>query len=85
MPYHDTIPAVLQDGRPAPTRQTISQEQRLLVEDGLLKFWRAFHQVLELGAEGGYIFAPAHAVPGDVPVENLVAFIEEVKRSAVAA
>jgi uroporphyrinogen decarboxylase len=35
-------------------------------------------RLLELGAEGGYIFAPAHAVPGDAPVENLVAFIEEV-------
>jgi uroporphyrinogen decarboxylase len=35
-------------------------------------------RLLELGAEGGYIFAPAHAVPGDAPVENLVAMIEEV-------
>ena len=31
-----------------------------------------------LGAPGGYIFAPAHSVPGDVPVENLVAMIETV-------
>jgi uroporphyrinogen decarboxylase len=36
-------------------------------------------RLLELGAPGGYIFAPAHAVPGDAPVENLVAMIEEVR------
>ena len=35
--------------------------------------------LLRLGAEGGYIFSPAHAVEGDVPVENMVAFIERVK------
>ena len=32
--------------------------------------------LLELGREGGYIFAPAHAVEGDVPLENMLAFIE---------
>ena len=32
--------------------------------------------LLELGREGGYIFAPAHAVEGDVPLENMRAFIE---------
>ena len=26
--------------------------------------------------EGGYIFAPAHDVEGDVPLENMLAFIE---------
>ena len=36
--------------------------------------------LLELGQEGGYIFAPAHAVQGDVPLENLLAFIEEAKQ-----
>ena len=35
--------------------------------------------LLELGAEGGYIFAPAHSVEGDVPVKNIVAFIDTVK------
>ncbi len=34
------------------------------------------HRLLELGREGGYIFAPAHAVEGDVPLENMLAFIE---------
>ena len=33
-------------------------------------------RLLELGRDGGYIFAPAHAVEGDVPLENMLAFIE---------
>ncbi len=32
-----------------------------------------------LGREGGYIAAPAHAVPGDAPAENLHAMIEVLK------
>ena len=36
-------------------------------------------RLLKLGAPGGYIFAPAHAVPGDVPLENMLAFIEVLK------
>jgi uroporphyrinogen decarboxylase len=35
-------------------------------------------KLLEIGINGGYIFAPAHAVKGDVPIENMVAMIEEV-------
>jgi uroporphyrinogen decarboxylase len=33
-------------------------------------------KLLELGMEGGYIFAPAHDVEGDVSLENMLAFIE---------
>ena len=33
-------------------------------------------RLLELGRDGGYIFAPAHAVEGDVPLENMLAFID---------
>ena len=33
-------------------------------------------ELLEAGKSGGYIFAPAHAVEGDVPPENMLAFIE---------
>ncbi len=40
---------------------------------------RATEHLLELGCEGGYIFAPAHAVEGDVPLENMLAFIETVQ------
>jgi uroporphyrinogen decarboxylase len=33
-------------------------------------------RLISLGSEGSYIFAPAHAVEGDVPLENLLAFID---------
>jgi uroporphyrinogen decarboxylase len=33
-------------------------------------------RLLDLGRSGGYLFAPAHAVEGDVPLENMLAFIE---------
>ena len=36
-------------------------------------------RLLELGREGGYVFAPAHAVEGDVPLENMLAFIEVIQ------
>jgi uroporphyrinogen decarboxylase len=35
--------------------------------------------LLELGRDGGYVFAPAHAVEGDVPLENMLAFIEVIQ------
>jgi len=36
--------------------------------------------LIELGREGGYILSPSHAVEGDVPLENMLAFIDEVKK-----
>ena len=41
-------------------------------------------RLLELGREGGFIFAPAHDVEGDVPLENMLAMIEEVQRQGTA-
>ena len=40
---------------------------------------RETRRLLELGRDGGYIFAPAHAVEGDVPLENMLAFIEVIQ------
>ena len=36
-------------------------------------------RLIELGRRGGYILAPAHAVEGDVPLENMLAMIEEAQ------
>ena len=35
--------------------------------------------LLELGCDGGYIFAPAHDVVGDVPLDNMLAFIDVIQ------
>jgi uroporphyrinogen decarboxylase len=36
-------------------------------------------RLLELGSEGGYIFAASHDVEGDVPLGNMLAMIETVQ------
>jgi len=41
---------------------------------------RETRRLLEFGSGGGYIFAPAHDVEGDVPLENMLAAIETVHR-----
>ena len=35
--------------------------------------------IARIGVDGGYIVAPTHAIPRDVPPENIVAFIDVVK------
>ena len=37
-------------------------------------------RLLAAGADGGYILSPAHAVEGDVPLENMLAFIREAQQ-----
>lgn len=34
-------------------------------------------KLISLGRDGNYILSPAHAVEGDVPLENMLAFIDE--------
>jgi uroporphyrinogen decarboxylase len=36
-------------------------------------------RLLAAGREGGYIFAPSHDIPRDVPPENVVAMMEELR------
>lgn len=50
------------------TQRTLPYGSRADVRSETLK-------LLEAGRQGGYIFAPAHAVEGDVPVENMLEFI----------
>ena len=40
---------------------------------------RETEKLLSAGMKGGYILSPAHDVEGDVPLENMLAFIETVK------
>lgn len=37
-------------------------------------------RAIQLGRNGGYILSPSHALEGDVPVENMIALIEEAQR-----
>jgi uroporphyrinogen decarboxylase len=41
---------------------------------------RETQRLLELGRNGGYIFSPAHDVPKDVPLDNMLAFIDVVQQ-----
>jgi uroporphyrinogen decarboxylase len=40
---------------------------------------RETRRLIEAGAGGGLVFSPSHAVPRDVPPENLVAMVEVLK------
>lgn len=53
--------------------------QRTLPYGSVEDVRREARHLLELGRDGGYIFAPAHDVEGDVPLENMLAFIEIVQ------
>jgi uroporphyrinogen decarboxylase len=54
--------------------------QRTLPYGTVEEVRRESRRLLELGRAGGYLFAPAHAVEGDVPLANILAFIEEARR-----
>lgn len=54
--------------------------QRTLPHGTIDDVRRETRHLLELGRDGGYIFAPAHDVEGDVALDNMLAFIEIVQR-----
>ncbi|HXL02611.1 MAG TPA: uroporphyrinogen decarboxylase family protein [Candidatus Atribacteria bacterium] len=41
---------------------------------------RETRRLIDMGRSGGYILAPAHDVEGDVPLPNMLAFIEETQK-----
>jgi uroporphyrinogen decarboxylase len=53
--------------------------QRTLPYGSIEDVRRETKRLLELGREGGYVFAPAHDIEGDVPLENMLAFVEIVQ------
>jgi len=57
--------------------------QRTLPYGTVADVRRETERLLALGREGSYILAPSHDVPKDVPLENMLAFIE-VAQSQVA-
>ena len=54
--------------------------QRVLPYGTIDDVRRETRRLLALGRQGNYIFSPAHAVEGDVPLENMLTFIEEARR-----
>jgi uroporphyrinogen decarboxylase len=54
--------------------------QRTLPYGSVEEVKAATRHLLALGREGGYIFSPAHDVEGDVPLENMLAFFEELQQ-----
>ncbi|HVN79451.1 MAG TPA: uroporphyrinogen decarboxylase family protein [Terriglobia bacterium] len=54
--------------------------QRVLPYGTPAEVRRETRRLLELGEAGSYIFAPAHDVVGDVPLENMLAFLEILKQ-----
>jgi uroporphyrinogen decarboxylase len=57
--------------------------QRILPYGSPDEVIRESEKLLELGKKGGYIFAPAHDVEGDVPLENILAFMDTAKNQLI--
>jgi len=56
--------------------------QRTLPRGSVDDVRRETLRLLKLGRQGGYIFAPAHDVQGDVPLDNMLAFLEVVQQQS---
>jgi uroporphyrinogen decarboxylase len=56
--------------------------QRTLPHGTVEDVRRETERLLELGREGSYILSPSHDVPKDVPLENMLTFIEAAQQQA---
>ena len=74
------VPSLMQQYRGRLSFHGGLSTQRTLPHGSVEDVRRETRHLLELGRDGGYIFAPAHDVEGDVPVENMLAFIEIVQQ-----
>jgi uroporphyrinogen decarboxylase len=54
--------------------------QRTLPYGSVAQVQAESRRLLQHGLAGGYIFSPAHAVEGDVPLENMLAFIQTAQQ-----
>ena len=52
--------------------------QRLLPAGTVAEVRREVGTLLDMGRNGGYLIAPAHAIPGDAKVENVVAMLRMI-------
>jgi uroporphyrinogen decarboxylase len=76
------VEALMKQYRGRLTFQGGLSTQRILPYGTPADVRRETRRLLALGRAGSYIFSPAHAVEGDVPLENMTAFIEEVQAQA---
>jgi uroporphyrinogen decarboxylase len=53
--------------------------QRTLPYGSVQEVREETERLLALGRNGGYVFSPAHDVEGDVPLENMLAFLGVVQ------
>jgi uroporphyrinogen decarboxylase len=59
--------------------------QRTLPYGDVDEVRRKSRELLELGAGGGLVFAPSHAVVRDTPTGNMLAFLDELRSQPAAA
>jgi uroporphyrinogen decarboxylase len=56
--------------------------QRILPYGSVEDVRRETRHLIEMGRGGGYILSPSHSVEGDVPLGNMLAFIEAAQQQA---
>ncbi|MDR3577441.1 MAG: uroporphyrinogen decarboxylase family protein [Anaerolineaceae bacterium] len=76
------VPALLESYRGRIVFHGGLSTQRTLPYGSIEDVRRESEQLLGLGRAGSYIFAPAHDVEGDVPLENMLVFIDLLKKQS---